>query len=137
MNQHTSPCSGCPFRRDIKPGELGGSPAETYVGQIVLPFWLPCHMSPNYQGKESKATEVCQCAGAAIFRANIGIVPPRPLLALPRDTDKVFSTLADFYAHHKSMMRTDALLTLRPSIVRQLAERELNNAGVKVQLIPR
>lgn len=137
MKQHASPCSECPFARTIKPGELGGSPPETYVGQAVLPFFLPCHCSQNYAGKETRFSDVTQCAGAAIFRTNMGIITPPPLLSLPRDTERVFSTLADFYSHHKQISRIDAAITLRPEVVRQLAEREMNDARVRMQLVRR
>jgi len=137
MKQHSSPCGGCPFSRAIAPGELGGGRPETYVGQAVGPFWLPCHCSANYRGKETVASEVSQCAGAAIFRANIGVQMPPALLSLPRDTEKVFSTLADFWSHHTKTSRINAVIAMRPSIVRELAERELADANVKLQLIPR
>src|SRR5688572_32839375 len=109
MNQHESPCRECCFRRDIEPGNLGGSPVETYVGQSLLPFWVPCHCSRNYAGKASDVNEVTQCAGLAIFRSNIGVRPVRGLLSLPRDTELVFSTLADFYSHHKRISRIEAV----------------------------
>ena len=97
------PCAECPFRRDIEPGFLGGSPVETYLGQILLPFWLPCHRSRNYAGKASQFDEVDQCRGAAILRANIGVADlmPDELIKLPPDTRRVFPTLAAFYAHHR------------------------------------
>lgn len=100
--QHKTPCAGCPFRKSIAPGKLGGSGPTTYVGQTVGPFWLPCHMSQNYKGKQSQFAEVSQCAGAAIYRANIGVAErmPSALLSLPQDPDLVFASQEEFLAHH-------------------------------------
>lgn len=134
MNQHTSPCKDCPWNRNVQPGELGGSPAETYVGQAVLNFWLPCHSSTNYAAKESDVNKVCQCAGAATFRTNIGVQVPPQLLQLPKDTEKVFSTLAEFYAHHKRISIIEAKLLLTPRAIHALAMRELNSTQVRMQL---
>ncbi len=110
MKQHTKPCAECPFRRDIKPGLLGGSPVETYVGQSVLPFWLPCHCDKNYAFKASKFDEVTQCAGTAIFRANLGVswLMPKSLLNLPGDTQIVFGSVSQFVAHHKGISLKEA-----------------------------
>lgn len=132
------PCNQCPFSRAIEPGYLGGSPPETFIGQAVLPFWLPCHQCSNYRGKESDASKVRQCAGAAIFRANIGSVPPAPMLVLPKDTELVFSTVAEFYAHHKRISRLLASYIVRtPGIVDDWARMELEKAEVKAQRVER
>jgi hypothetical protein len=77
-----------------------------YVGQIVGPFMIPCHL--HYKGRtveqiKAVAPEVPQCGGAAVMRANIQIdhQMPRELLRLPADHSLVFSNLAEFLAHHK------------------------------------
>lgn len=104
MKQHTTPCKDCPFRKTVTRGALGGSPPEVYVGQIVAPFWLPCHSDPNYKDKQSKFTEVAQCAGAACFRTHIGVdvAMPSAILTLPVNVE-VFEGLYDFYAWHKNL----------------------------------
>lgn len=98
-------CPDCPFARSCKAGELGGSPVEKYLGQIIGPFFLPCHGSADYQGNDTRlATCSRQCAGAAVMRANIGIasIMPQPLLRLPRNHDtNVFNNLDEFVAHHR------------------------------------
>src|SRR5258707_14531702 len=38
-----NPCPQCPFNRSTEPGLLGGSPVETYVGQIYAPFVILSH----------------------------------------------------------------------------------------------
>ena len=97
------PCHDCPFRRDIKPGTLGGSHFTVYIGQTVGPFVLNCHTAEGYRAKQTDCMAVAQCAGAAIFRANIGIafLLPDALHALPADTDAVFGSMEEFIAHHE------------------------------------
>lgn len=131
--QHSKPCPECPFSRTIEPGNLGGSAPEVYVGQIVLPFWLPCHCSANYEGKATDANEVTECAGAAIMRANLGLPPVRGLLSLPPSSAS-FDSLAGFYAHHtgQPIEQAQAYLTLEK--VRALAVTELQDPNVRAQL---
>ena len=102
MKQPTSPCSDCPFSRLIKPGTLGGSAPTVYVGQTIGPFLLHCHLAQGYRFKETDGFAVAQCAGAAIFRANIGVADQLPdeLHRLPADHDAVFSSHAEMMAHH-------------------------------------
>lgn len=118
MSQHKSPCADCAFRRDSKPGNLGGSDPGVYVGQTSGPFWIPCHCSKDYRGKESVYGEEKECAGVAIYRANLGLDERMPdaLLKLPADHDAVFSSHAEFVAHHTGMTIAEAtrLLELLP-----------------------
>lgn len=135
MNQNTKPCGECPFSKRIPPGELGGSPPEVYVGQIFCGFWLPCHCSPGYVGKATNVNDVAQCAGAAQFRANIGISDrmPRGLLRLPPGSEALGS-LAEFYAHHTGCTLAEAEAKLTPRFVKQCMLNELSRADVRVQL---
>jgi hypothetical protein len=97
------PCRGCPFNRAVQPGELGGSPIVTYLGQSAGPFLLHCHAAKGYSPDASRANpNLQQCAGAAIYRANTGVAPflPKSLLRLPEDKDSVFSSPEEFVAHH-------------------------------------
>jgi hypothetical protein len=134
MNQHTTPCAECPFRRDIKPGLLGGSPVETYIGQSVLPFWLPCHCDKNYERKTSQFKKVTQCAGTAIFRANIGVgqLMPDSLLSLPADREKVFGTMAEFVAHHKKIALGKAMVFLMGDKMRECMMKETLKQGMRI-----
>ena len=110
-NQHCKSCKSCPFSRRCEPGELGGSPVETYLGQITGPFFLPCHAVDGYKGNDTKLEdEVGQCAGAAIFRSNIGVsgMMPDQLLKLEAGSDPdVFNTLEEFVQHHCPEMSKD------------------------------
>lgn len=132
MNQHTKPCAECPFRRDITPGLLGGSPVETYIGQSVMPFWLPCHCDQKYAFKASKIDEVTQCAGTAIFRANLGVgqLMPPSLLSLPPDKELVFGTMAEFVAHHKGMTLEEAQQFLQGDTVKRCVMKEATDVNM-------
>lgn len=103
-NQHIKACKSCPFSRQCEPGELGGSPVETYIGQSMGPFFLPCHACAGYKGNEQTLDDgLPQCAGAAIFRANIGRdeVMPGALLKLFAGSDvNVFASMQEFIKHH-------------------------------------
>lgn len=124
-----SPCAACPFSKAVKPGALGGSEPETYIGQAHGPFLLPCHKACDFDDPDwkVKTIDTPQCAGAAIFRANIGVADKMPpaIHALP-PSDAVFTSEAAFLAHHKgiSLMEATALLHVTPAYVllaRQLA----------------
>lgn len=100
------PCPECAFLKTCPPGLLGGSPVETYVGQIVGPFAIPCHMQCSFDDPEwkQKGFDTRQCAGAAHFRANLGLdkfLPPQ-LCPLPISIH-VFQTMEAFVAHHKEI----------------------------------
>ena len=97
------PCPECPFNRQCPPGHLGGSPPDVYIGQINGPFYLPCHMhtefsDPNWKKDMAKP----QCAGAATFRANLGIADRMPafFLAMPEDRARVFASYEEFVCYH-------------------------------------
>jgi hypothetical protein len=96
------PCKECPFARHVRPGTTGGSPPETFVGQAYGPFLLACHLPEEYH-KDQWDEANLQCAGANIFRANVGRadkMPPAMLRCQP-DTEAVFATPAELIAHHR------------------------------------
>jgi hypothetical protein len=102
MTKHcTKPCPDCPFSRKVAPGALGGSPVEVYVGQAHGPFVLACHDAKGYD-PATVTPDSPQCAGAAIFRANIGVDRRMPsgIHRLPADHEAVFADEAEFIAHH-------------------------------------
>lgn len=103
-NQNNKACPECPFSRKSTRGALGGSPIGTYLGQIIGPFFMPCHMARDYKGNDTPLSDKhAQCAGAAIMRANlkIGHLMPDPLLKLEHSSDpNVFDTLEEFILHH-------------------------------------
>lgn len=87
--QHTSPCVDCPFSRQSVRGWLGPLTAEEWMIVAHSDRKLMCHTGDK------------QCAGAAIFRANVCKHPRDPeALELPRNTKKVFSWDNEFLAHH-------------------------------------
>ena len=111
MKQHTKPCSTCPFRRDCVPGELGGSPVETFIGQAFGAFWIPCHECIDYTDPNWREQyHAGQCAGAAIYRNNCHPAErPDMLLVLPASMDLVFASPAEFMAHHHGISEREAM----------------------------
>lgn len=89
--QHTSPCSDCPFARKSLPRWLGRMTAEDWVLAAHGEVWIDCHTVSNWQ-----------CAGAAIYRANVCKVSrDAKQLRLPRNRTSVFASPLEFLAHHK------------------------------------
>lgn len=133
MAQHTSPCSECCFRRDIKPGLLGGSPPQTYIGQTQGPFWIPCHCPADYADKDTEYGSP-ECAGSAIYRANLGIdgVMPEGILKLPPDKEKCFSSHAEFLAHHTGCSLEIAEAFLKEFTPNEMLEAELMDRQMKI-----
>ena len=133
-----SPCAQCSFRRDTPPGNLGGSPPEVYIGQIEGPFMIPCHMLCNFDDPKwrEKAFKTGQCAGAAIFRANMGLPPgPVPINLLPPDHTTVFSDYAEFLAHHKGISEGAAGLELLKTSPMDHLKRELSDPRIMLKKV--
>lgn len=92
--QHTSPCSDCPFARKALPGWLGGFTIASWISDAHGDNVMLCH------------TRNKQCAGAAIFRANVCKLPrSTEALRLPADRLKVFASDREFETHHKKSPR--------------------------------
>ncbi len=127
------PCRECPFSRTniLDDGDApGGSDVRVYIGQIQGPCWLPCHMDKKYEGKASNYEEVEQCAGAAIFRANVkkslNIELPDALLFLKEDTKLVFDSFEEFFAHYKNVSLSQAREILDKETLYNLLTSELS-----------
>lgn len=109
------PCKECAFSRAVEPGCLGGSEPEVYIGQSFAPFAIPCHCHCDFSDPDWKSKagpgETPQCAGVAIFRANIGAkgVLPKALTYLDVNNDLVFSDPVQFLAHHKGISLKEAV----------------------------
>jgi hypothetical protein len=89
--QHHKPCTDCPWARTALPGWLGGSTAEEWVQCAHADGTIACHVH-----------EGAQCAGAAIYRANMVKLPRDPdALRLPANRALVFATPDEFRNHHK------------------------------------
>ncbi len=125
--QHKNPCKSCPFLRTVKPGALGGSEPETFIGQAVANFLVKCHEMIDYSDEDwnRKAREGLdsQCAGMAIYRTN-NQIDCGPLLKLEPNAEKVFGTHAEFLAHHYGITeaRAKEYLELYPAERMALAE---------------
>lgn len=95
--QHKSPCSDCPFARKSLAGWLGGINAHEWMRIVRGEAIVQCHTKIGPQ-----------CAGAAIFRANIFKAPRDPkILQLEKDRTSVFSTVGEFLNHHLKTDRFD------------------------------
>ena len=94
--QHTRPCGDCPFRRGSLKGWLGGHAPQEFMVFAMADGAYPCHTRAGALG-----VSLIQCAGMAIFRANIGKLPRgRRALRLPQDKALVFGTPGEFLEHH-------------------------------------
>lgn len=88
--QITKPCTDCPWARTALAGWLGPMTKEEWIETAHGEAEIGCHVHIGPQ-----------CAGAAIYRANVGKLPrDRHLLRLPRDKVRVFATPQEFLAHH-------------------------------------
>ena len=137
-NQSTKSCAACPFSRTSIPGSLGGSPITTYLGQAQGPFFLPCHMPWDYKGNDAELDgETMHCAGAAIFRANVGVAEKLPwkLLKLPaKSDDNVFRSYLEFVMHHEpKLSKKGAEALVRP----QMMALYLKNEFIIAKALPR
>lgn len=90
--QHTVPCSDCPWARASLNGWLGGLTVDEWLSEAHGECRIECH-----------TLEGSQCAGAAIYRANVLKQPrDKELLQLGTDRVKVFATPMEFKKHHTS-----------------------------------
>lgn len=98
--QITKPCSDCPFARAALSGWLGGLSAKEWI-QVAHGDPEP---TTDHTGLCHAHTGDIQCAGLAIYRANVCKKPRNPkVLILPRDTDLVFASPNQFIEHHQSL----------------------------------
>jgi hypothetical protein len=89
--QHTTPCSDCPWRRDALPGWLGSLDVDEWLKSAHGETRMECH---TVKGP--------QCAGAAIYRANMLKSPrDKSLLRLTPDRETVFANPNEFRKHHE------------------------------------
>ncbi len=91
--QHRHPCSDCPWRRVAIKGWLGSEDSPEAWCQIAhSETWVECHKR-----------DTRQCAGMAIFRANVFKSPRfKEILILPPDTKLVFANDKEFIDYHRS-----------------------------------
>jgi hypothetical protein len=93
------PCAECPWRREAERDYLGPHTAGEWVELAHTDSPIACHLTIN--GLFQDWSELRQCAGAAIFRANVYKTPRHPKVAkLPRDEATVFASDEEFIEHH-------------------------------------
>lgn len=93
--QHTKACIDCPFGRLAVSGWLADKTPEEWIFCIHGEGRMECHT------KLEAPRVAWQCAGAAIFRANVFKVPRDPkLLILPASDKLVFGSNLEFWEHH-------------------------------------
>lgn len=96
-HQHTAPCADCPFSVYSINGWLGGSSPEDFIHLALSDELYPCHALTGPK------REKLQCAGLAVFRANMCKIPrDKRALRLPRDRINVFLTSQEFLRHHEA-----------------------------------
>jgi hypothetical protein len=91
-SQPKLPCADCPFARTAIPGWLGDVTIEDFLLAAHGESRLDCHtlIGP-------------QCAGAAIYRANVCKLPrDKSFLVLEPNDDLVFSSAEQFREHHET-----------------------------------
>jgi hypothetical protein len=110
----------------------GGAEPTVYIGQAIGPFWLPCHKDKNYAGRDTVATEVVQCRGAAIFRSNIEVAEKMPegILVLPKDDTEVFASKEEFLAYYYSLP-IEVMEALPPVYYQSLLAKEMADSRIK------
>lgn len=92
--QHKSPCHDCPWRRVALPGWLAGDSIPSWLLAAHGDGKMECHTTKRPDGGSH------ECAGAAIYRANVCKSVAEGNLELPHDKERVFGTPAEFATHH-------------------------------------
>lgn len=90
--QITKPCEDCPFRKTATAGWLAGQTPADYCSMAHGDGVIECH-TKLLDG------EPVQCAGAAIYRANVAKRCDPPNLKLPK-SGTVFLSPIEFIQHH-------------------------------------
>lgn len=93
------PCNECPWRRESWAGHLGPFTAEQWVDLAHSDTAIACHKTIKEEGEWDGAM---QCAGAAIYRANVVKRPRDPAVAVgEQDKEAVFARPYEFVEHHE------------------------------------
>lgn len=91
------PCTDCPWARTALPGWTGSLTPEEWVAAAHGEARIECHV---FEGS--------QCAGAAIYRANVVKTCRDPTVPrLPADRVAVFALPKEFIEHHEGSDRFD------------------------------
>jgi len=76
--QIKKPCEDCPFRRNAVPGWLADQTPAEYCQMAHSNDLIQCHTKKLADGDH------VQCAGAAIYRANVSKRCDAPSITLPK-----------------------------------------------------
>ncbi len=91
--QHTRPCSDCPWTRRSMPGWLGSLTIEDWIAAAHGESHVECHTLIG-----------AQCAGIAIYRANVYKRVRDPMaMHLPADRVAIFESPIAFATHHRTL----------------------------------
>ncbi len=119
--QHIVACGDCPFRRIALPGWLADKTPAEYVQIAHMNGLIECHTK-----KKAFDHSHHQCAGAAIYRANIcKKVGDDGILSLPANNKTIFSTPKEFVEYHLRRSITDKEMQkmAREAFEKQIIER--------------
>jgi len=95
LEQHKKPCVDCPFGRIAVKGWLPETP-EQWLLHAHGDGRIECHTM------QRSSEQAWQCAGGAIFRANVCKSPrDSDALRLPRNKKLVFANNQEFFDHHR------------------------------------
>ena len=129
-------CTGCPFSRTGRPWDddkEGNTDPMRLIVQAHGPFILPCHQEEDYNAeKQGEVYKMAQCAGAAKFRANLGLKLPECLHELPPDPERAFTSPAEMLAHYNSISVEEAQKILDEVPMEDRLQAELNAQKVRV-----
>jgi hypothetical protein len=91
-------------------------------------------MTKDFSQWAEKADTIPQCAGAAKYRANIGVgdMMPPAIGKLPADTETVFATPVELLAHHRGVSLDYAKMVLTIIPPKAFLEHEMNKQEMKV-----
>lgn len=92
--QIIKPCEDCPFRRTAVKGWLADQSPADYCQMAHSDDLIQCHTKKFPDGNH------VQCAGAAIYRANVAKYCHPPNLKLPGDKEVVFGSPVEFVEYH-------------------------------------
>lgn len=93
--QPVAPCSDCPWARDALPGWLGSLSIDDWLRAAHTDGPMECHTMKGEGG------EHWECAGAAIYRANVAKLARERRIALAADRSRVFASPTEFRKHHE------------------------------------
>lgn len=89
------PCSDCPWARGALAGWLGSGDVDDWLVVAHSDAKVECHVYSDVQ-----------CAGLAIYRANVAKAPRDPeVLRLPADRAACFAAPHEFMTHHANTKR--------------------------------